>query len=242
MYNDSGLVEPGHKAKSMKFDEVDAPGPDGTTKKVKVLSIEGEDGKIMRVPAEKLDALEQQFGATYQKVGNAIVRINRDGTTTPVYEATEAGANSETGDIYYKKGPKAGQVATPAAAGGINPRPGGKEAARIDEARHQGARRHRQVFRDLRVLAARREVAAGLQRSGRAHGRAGARRHGPGEGGESGRARVRRTAAEPGRHAEGCGAGSREQLRAAVSEAAPGTVADALEAVDAADRGGQGDR
>jgi hypothetical protein len=138
MYNDSGLVEPGHKAKSMKMEEVDAPGPDGTTKKVKVLSIEGEDGKIMRVPAEKLDALDQQFGATYQKVGNDIVRINRDGTTTPVYQATEAGVDTETGDIYAKKGPKAGQVLTPAAAGGINPRPGSKGAARVDEAVTKG--------------------------------------------------------------------------------------------------------
>jgi hypothetical protein len=138
MYNDSGLVEPGHKAKSMKLEEVDAPGPDGTTKKVKVLSIEGEDGKVMRVPAEKLDALEQQFGATYQKAGNAIVRINRDGTATPVYEATEAGANSDTGDIYFKKGPKAGQVATAAAADGINPRPGSKGAGRMDEAVTKG--------------------------------------------------------------------------------------------------------
>jgi hypothetical protein len=134
MYNDSQVVDPGAKAKSMKFDEVEVSGQAGTepTQKVKVLTIETEDGKTKQVPVDKLEALEQQFGATYQKVGNAIVRIGRDGKATPIYEATEVGANGETGDLYYKKGPKAGEVATPAAAGGL-PRPGGKEATRIDD-------------------------------------------------------------------------------------------------------------
>lgn len=136
LYNKSGLVEPGQRAKAMRFEEIDVPGRDGApAQKAKVLSIEGEDGKLRRIPVSRLEALEQQFGATYKQVGNAIVRIGRDGKTTPIYEATEIDHIPDTGELYHKKGPQAGTRIP--AAGGLNgdaaPRPGTPAAARVDE-------------------------------------------------------------------------------------------------------------
>lgn len=134
MYNNSMLVQPGQKAKGFKIEEVDVPGANGApATKAKVLVIEGADGKMSKIPVQALEALEGQFGAKYEKVGNSIVRIGRDGKTTPVYQQDKF-QHTPDGDIYSET---TGDLKTPA-AGGINgaggsPRPGSGAAKRIDE-------------------------------------------------------------------------------------------------------------
>jgi hypothetical protein len=203
MYNDSGLVDPGQKAKSMKFDEIDAPAADGTTKKVKVLSIEGEDGKIRHVPADKLEALDQQFGATYQKAGNNIVRINRDGTDDAGVRGDGSRRQRRDRRSLLQEGPEGrARWRTPAAAGGVNRDPAARKRRGSMSASPRAASSSTSISAS-RVHQARRGGAAGLQRSGGAHGRAYARRHGSGEGGESGRAGTEGRPPQSRRHAEG---------------------------------------
>lgn len=138
MYNDSAVVLPGDKAKGFTIEEVDVPASgDQPARKAQFLVVEPESkgGKVRRIPITVLEQLEQQYGAKYEKAGNNIVRINRDGTTTPVYEA-EAYGHTPDGDIYSKR---TGEVRNPAAAGiggagpGPAPRPSSGAAKRLDE-------------------------------------------------------------------------------------------------------------
>lgn len=118
MLNRSSLILPGQKAQGIRIEET--PGS-----KAQVLTVDIQGRKQpLRVPVRDLDALEQQFGARYEKSGNSIVRIGRDGKVTPVYEATEVDHNQETGGLYFKKGPKAGEQIGP--AGGVPGAPGGR--------------------------------------------------------------------------------------------------------------------
>jgi hypothetical protein len=104
-------------------------GADGASSQdVPVVSITDEDGQVRHISRAQLEKLEEQFGATYQKAGNNIVRISRDGKVTPVYEADVYGHTPDS-DIYSKR---TGDVKTPAAAGGI-PKPSSREQARIDK-------------------------------------------------------------------------------------------------------------
>lgn len=127
MYNGSNLVAPGEKAKDFR---IEGEGD----KRVLVVIPEGK-GKERRLPVKALDALENQFGAKYEKVDNNIVRIGRDGSITPIYQGGTEVGETEAGGLYYKKGPQAGQRIP--AAGGIGtpdtPAPGSKAAGRIDD-------------------------------------------------------------------------------------------------------------
>lgn len=129
MYNDSQLVTPGEKAKDFR---IEGEGD----KQILVVVPEGK-GKERRLPISALEALENQFGAKFEKVDDTIVRIGRDGSITPVYQGGTEVAESDAGGLFFKKGPKAGQRIP--AAGGINapgqapaPAPGSPAAARID--------------------------------------------------------------------------------------------------------------
>jgi hypothetical protein len=135
LYNKSMLVEPGHKAKSISFGTVKVPGADGASyQDVPVVTITGEDGQVRHIPRAQLEKLDDQYGAIYQKAGNNIVRITRDGKVTPMYEADVYGHTPDS-DIYSKR---TGQVVgRPAAPNGL-PRPGSHEAQRVDERVQKG--------------------------------------------------------------------------------------------------------
>lgn len=88
--------------------------------------------KRLLSPHEFLNYEAARAEKAIQKVGDkAIVRVNADGTATPLYEADQYG-NTPDGDIYSKR---TGEKKTPA-ADGVNPPPapklGSHEAARID--------------------------------------------------------------------------------------------------------------
>ena len=134
MYNGSMLVEPGQKAKALRFEEVDVPGVDGkpgTKAKVMVIEPDTKGGKPRKIPVNALEQLYQQYGAKYEKVGNDIVRIGRDGSTTPVYQADKF-AHTTDGDIYSTRtgNPAAGGI-NPGAGG--TPPPGSGRAKKIDD-------------------------------------------------------------------------------------------------------------
>lgn len=126
MYNDSQLVTPGEKAKDFR---IEGEGD----KRMLVVVPEGK-GKGRRLPISSLEALENQFGAKYEKVGSDIVRIGRDGSITPVFQGGTEVAEGDAGGLFFKKGPKAGQRIPAAAGGGAPdaPAPGSQAAARID--------------------------------------------------------------------------------------------------------------
>jgi hypothetical protein len=134
MYNGSMLVEPGQKAKAIRFEEVDVPGADGkpgTKAKVMVIEPEAKGGKARKIPVTALEQLYQQYGAKYEKVGNDIVRVGRDGTVTPVYQ-TDKFQHTPDGDVYSER---TGNLRHPAAGGlgGGTPAPGSGRAKKIDD-------------------------------------------------------------------------------------------------------------
>jgi hypothetical protein len=148
LLSNSELLFPGRKFKGMQRGAVPVQGPDGKPMvgadgqpvREGVLMLDPEDGKDpIFIPEKSLDALVAKHNTKLEKVGNSLVRVGPGGKVEGAYEPSEAGANPETGDVYFTKGPKAGQIAT----GGINgdggaPRPpgagGGRKAtAAIDD-------------------------------------------------------------------------------------------------------------
>lgn len=132
MFNNSALLMPGEKAKDFSIEDVETTGPDGGTHartKVLVIQPEKEDGKPIRVPVQQLDALAEQFGARYEKVGKSLVRISKDGKVTPIFSDDEFAATPE-GDIYSRR------TGLPPAAAGVNvprlPGAGRKEQNHMD--------------------------------------------------------------------------------------------------------------
>ncbi|HXC41314.1 MAG TPA: hypothetical protein VN667_20450 [Burkholderiales bacterium] len=133
MVNRSPLVAPGEKFKSMKFEDVDVTDQKtGKAGKQRVLTLmpDKEGAPPRQIPVSMLDQLEQKFGATYQKVGNSLVRVNRDGSVVPLYEQDAYGVNTETGGLFNKR-----TGAPPPAAAGVAGAVGGptKADGRLDD-------------------------------------------------------------------------------------------------------------
>jgi hypothetical protein len=135
LYNKSRLVDPDNKASDFKLEQVDATDQHGKKVKVPVLTIvpRQQGAEIKRRPVAMLEGLRERYGARYEKAGNNIVRINRDGSATPIYEQDQ-----------YMVVPEGGSVASrrtgrpPVAAAGVNApsaRPPGSDRAtgRVDE-------------------------------------------------------------------------------------------------------------
>lgn len=82
-------------------------------------------------PEEFLKFEANRADARFKKVGDNLLRVNQDGTATPIYEANQYGATPD-GDIYSKRtGDK-----KPEAASGVNggtPKPGPRAQARVDD-------------------------------------------------------------------------------------------------------------
>jgi len=141
----SELIHPGRKFKAIVPGQAPARGPDGQPqlgpdgKPVveNVLQLVPADGgEPIFVPQARLDAMVAKHYSKIEKVGNNLVRIGPGGSVAPVYEgAGEVDHIPDSGDLYYKKGPKVGQRIP--AAGGIGPRPdpapGSNAAKRIDD-------------------------------------------------------------------------------------------------------------
>jgi len=137
LYNKSKLLHPGQKASDMKLEDVETTDEKGKKVKVQVLTItpEGEGGKVRRIPVATLEAMRNKYGSRYEKSGNNIVRINPDGSATPVYEQDQYMTVPEGGSVVSKRTgqPPAGAgVAAGAGAPGARP-PGADQAtARVD--------------------------------------------------------------------------------------------------------------
>jgi hypothetical protein len=136
LYNRSRLIHPDEKASDIKLESVDATDQRGNKVQVPVLTVvpQKKGAKTRRIPVNMLEGLRERYGARYEKAGNNIVRINRDGSATPIYEQDQYMVVPEGGSVASRR---TGQP--PAAAAGINPpvadRPAGSDkfTGRVDE-------------------------------------------------------------------------------------------------------------
>lgn len=126
LMNDSQILHPGRKFSDIQTSSV--PKLDGSGSELVFKLVPADGGKSIYVPVQRLEALSRKHGSQIMKSGNNIVRINQDGTATPIYEADQYGTVSEGGTVFNKRTgqPPAGGGA---AAGGISP----KENTRIND-------------------------------------------------------------------------------------------------------------
>jgi hypothetical protein len=137
LLNKSAILHPGRKFSDIQRGEVPAMGADGKPitgadgkpvmeKVVRLVAADG--GKDVFTPQKRLDTNEASQGVKYEKTGKGdIVRIDRYGNVTPVYQTDEFAANTETGGVFSKR------TGLPAAGGIRQPGAGsGKATARLD--------------------------------------------------------------------------------------------------------------
>jgi hypothetical protein len=141
LMNKSTLLHPGRKFSGIERggspargnDGKPLIGPDGNPVEEKLVRLVAADGgEDVIVPQKKLEANAQKYGSRYEKSGNNYIRINPDGTVTPVYEPDQYVSVPEGGSAVSRR------TGLPPAAGGINQpgqRPPGSDRAtgRIDE-------------------------------------------------------------------------------------------------------------
>lgn len=128
--NKSNILAPGKQFTKIEAGKV--PSPDGSGNTLNVIALHPADGGApVMLSTNALETLAQKYGTTYEKVGNNLLKRDRFGNVTPVYEQEQYTANPETGAIYSKRTGKPPEGA-PAAAVGIGA-PGTKAGNRMDE-------------------------------------------------------------------------------------------------------------
>lgn len=131
-FNNSQLIDPGMKAHDAEIVNAEAMGPDGKRVNVQTLALKDKDGKVIKTyPINQLEALSQSYGAQYKTVGKSLVRINGDGSITPLYDGDDdVVVVPEGASVVRRRGGK------PVAAGGVSgggaPPGSGKLTARVD--------------------------------------------------------------------------------------------------------------
>ncbi len=128
--NKSNILAPGKQF--IKIEAGKVPAPDGSGDTLNVVALHPADGGApVMLSTQSLEALAQKHGTTFEKVGNNLLKRDRFGNVTPVYEQDQYAANPETGAVYSKRTGKPPE-GVPAAAAGIGA-PGTKSGARMDE-------------------------------------------------------------------------------------------------------------
>lgn len=130
----SSLVSPGQNFSDMRLDDSNQKGPDGKPIKMLTLVPKEEGKQPVQVPVPVLDRLEQQFGAQYKVVDKSLVRIDRTGKVTPLYEPDQFVPNQDsptgtssrrTGEPGPTRGVRPSQPRVPIAATGTGLAPPG---------------------------------------------------------------------------------------------------------------------
>jgi len=123
LLNSSQLLHPGRKFSDIQRGASPVRGQDGQPlmqggKPVNedlVRLVAADGGPDVFVPVKQLQANAAKHGTRYEKVGNNLVRITREGAVSGVYEPDQFGVNPEMGEPYSKR------TGMPPAAAGINP-------------------------------------------------------------------------------------------------------------------------
>lgn len=135
--NKSDLIQPGRKFSAIHRGGDGKPGGEEMLRLVA-----GDGGEDVFVPVKQLQANAQKHGVRYEKVGNSYIRINPDGTVTPVYESESTMVVPEGATVVKRR------TGQPVAAGGISPSdqpgvspppaPGSRIAGRMDQRMTRG--------------------------------------------------------------------------------------------------------
>lgn len=135
MLNDSQLLIPGERVSDFKLEDLEVPDGKGGKTRAKFMTMipESPGAPPKRIPVAQLEALSNRYGAKYEKVGNSLVRVDANGTATPLYESEQYMSVPENSSVVSKR---TGLPPAGAAAGGVMPSP---SAAR-KETTHQDTR------------------------------------------------------------------------------------------------------
>ncbi len=127
--NKSNILMPGKQF--TKIEEGTVRSPNDPNKTLRAIALHPADGGApIMMSTQSLEALAQKHGTTFEKVGNNLLKRDRFGNVSPVYEQDQYAANPETGTIYSKRTGKPPEGAPAAAGIGA---PGTKSGARMDE-------------------------------------------------------------------------------------------------------------